>query len=105
MRILARISPSAMVIALPNTGKKAKNPIQAPYPPINLTALSSFSLADVQVSLNPFYSSHASYEKVEHTTQHIADGAIDNESPWVESGSHESHRDRFARERGRRSRQ
>ena len=39
-----RIRPKAMVMALPKTGRKAKNPIQAPRPAIKRWALSSFSL-------------------------------------------------------------
>ena len=35
MKMFERIRPKAMVMALPKTGRKAKNPIQAPLPAIN----------------------------------------------------------------------
>ena len=40
MTILERISPRAIVIALPRTGRKAKNPIHAPWPERKRWALS-----------------------------------------------------------------
>ena len=43
MMMLALVSPNTMVIALPNIGMKAKKPIQAPRPAMNLSAWSSFS--------------------------------------------------------------
>ena len=38
--ILALVKPKTMVMALPNSGRKAKNPIQAPLPAMNRSALS-----------------------------------------------------------------
>ena len=35
MMMFERIKPNAMVMALPKTGRKAKNPIQAPRPAMN----------------------------------------------------------------------
>lgn len=43
MMILALVSPSTMVMALPKIGMKAKKPIQAPLSAMNLSAWSSFS--------------------------------------------------------------
>ena len=40
MMMLERISPRAMVMALPKTGRKAKKPIQAPRPARNRCARS-----------------------------------------------------------------
>ena len=40
---LALVKPSTMVMALPNKGRKAKNPIHAPLPAMNRSALSRFS--------------------------------------------------------------
>ena len=42
--MFALISPRHMVMALPSIGTKAKNPIHAPCPPMNLVALSKLSL-------------------------------------------------------------
>ena len=41
--ILALVKPKTMVMALPNSGRKAKNPIQAPLPAMNRSALSRLS--------------------------------------------------------------
>lgn len=41
--MLALVSPKTMVMALPNRGRKAKNPIQAPLPAMNRSALSRLS--------------------------------------------------------------
>lgn len=38
MMILALVSPSTIVMALPNIGMKAKKPIQAPLSAMNLSA-------------------------------------------------------------------
>ena len=43
MTTLARIRPSVTVMALPSTGKKAKNPIHAPCPAMKRWARSIFS--------------------------------------------------------------
>ena len=40
MMMFERIRPKAMVMALPNTGRKAKKPIHAPRPARNRWALS-----------------------------------------------------------------
>ena len=40
---LARINPSTIVIALPNTGRKEKKPIHAPLLAINRSVLANFS--------------------------------------------------------------
>ena len=41
--MLALVNPNTMVMALPNRGRKAKNPIQAPRPAINFWAFSILS--------------------------------------------------------------
>ena len=43
MGTLALVKPSTMVMALPRRGRKAKNPIQAPLPAMNRSALSRLS--------------------------------------------------------------
>ena len=41
--ILALVKPKTMVMALPNSGRKAKNPIQTPLHAMNRSALSRLS--------------------------------------------------------------
>lgn len=41
--MLALVNPNTMVMALPNRGRKAKNPIQAPRPAMKRSALSRLS--------------------------------------------------------------
>ena len=50
MMTLERIRPKAMVMALPKTGRKAKNPIHAPRPAINRWALSRSSFLTCRYS-------------------------------------------------------
>ena len=43
MGMLALVSPKTMVMALPKRGRNAKNPIHAPLPAMNRSALSRLS--------------------------------------------------------------
>lgn len=76
--ILALVKPKTMVMALPNSGRKAKNPIQAPLPAMKRSALSRLFL-HMQVFLYPFHLTHSAHTVVEHGTKHIADATVDNE--------------------------
>lgn len=50
--ILALVKPKTMVMALPNSGRKAKNPIQAPLPAMKRSALSRLFSSHAGISLS-----------------------------------------------------
>lgn len=85
MMILALVSPSTMVMALPKIGMKAKKPIHKTSISHESFCQIQFLLLHVQIFLYPFHLAQSAYTIVEQRAQYISYAAIYHQRDGIQT--------------------